>query len=378
MMSLQQRVAVKIYIIQGGKFMNRIERLRKRLKEEKLDGIFLLNDSNIRYISNFTGSDSYVIITEKTSNFITDSRYTEQAEDECKLFEVIRWGNPLLGLQETIQDICTKNGIKKMAFESQHVTFEMYEKLLKALPEVELKPTSGIVENLRSIKDEEEIEFTRKAARFADEAFIEILKYIRPGVSEKDVERELQYLIKKQGADDIAFASIVASGRRSSLPHAIPCDKIIEYGDFVTLDFGAMYKGYRSDMTRTVIVGAVDDKQREIYEIVKAAQEAASKTIKAGVPCKAADASARDYIINAGYGDYFGHGLGHGVGLDIHEEPYLSRASEKILEVGNIVTIEPGVYLSNWGGVRIEDTVVVCENGIEVVTNSSKELIIIN
>lgn len=358
--------------------MNRIERLREKLKAEKLDGIILLNDSNIRYMSDYTGSDAYAIITEQSNTFITDSRYTEQAEAECKLFEVIQWGKALLGLQETIQDICTKKGIKKMAFERQHVTFEMYEKLIKALPEVELIPTSGLVEDLRSIKEVEEVACIRKAAQFADEAFTEILKYIRPGVSEKDVERELQYLIKKQGADDVGFSSIVASGKRSSLPHAIPSDKKIEYGDFVTLDFGAMYKGYRSDMTRTIIVGAVDDKQKEIYEIVKAAQAAASKSIKAGIPCKVADASARDYITNAGYGDYFGHGLGHGVGLDIHEEPYLSHSSEKILEVGNVVTVEPGVYLPNWGGVRIEDTVVVGENGIEVVTNSSKELIILS
>ena len=358
--------------------MNRIERLREKLKAEKLDGILLLNDSNIRYMSNYTGSDAYAIITEQTSALITDSRYTEQAEEECKFFEVIRWGKPLMGLHETIKDVCTKSGIKKMAFERQHVTFEMYEKLSKALPEVELIPTSGLVEDLRSIKDEEEIGCIRKAAKFADEAFVEILKYIKPGVSEKDIERELQYLIKKQGADDVGFPSIVASGKRSSLPHAIPSDKKIEYGDFVTLDFGAMYKGYRSDMTRTIIVGAADDKQREIYEILKAAQVAASKAIKAGVPCKVADASARDYIINAGYGDNFGHGLGHGVGLDIHEEPYLSHSSEKTLEAGNIVTVEPGIYLPNWGGVRIEDTVVVCENGIEVMTNSSKELIVIS
>lgn len=358
--------------------MNKINRLREKLKAEKLDGILLLNDSNIRYMSDYSGSDAYVIITDHSSALITDSRYTEQAEEECKSFEIIRWGKPLLGLQETIQDICTKNGIKKMAFESQHITFEVYDKMVKALPEVLLIPTSGLVEDLRSIKTEEEIQCIRKAAQFADDAFTEILKYIRPGVSEKDVERELQYLIKKQGADDIAFSSIVASGKRSSLPHAIPSDKKIANGDFVTLDFGAMYKGYRSDMTRTIIMGAADDKQKEIYEIVKAAQATASKAIKAGTPCKVADAGARDYITNAGYGDYFGHGLGHGVGLDIHEEPYLSHASEKVLEAGNIVTVEPGIYLPNWGGVRIEDTVVVCENGIEVLTRSSKELIVVH
>ena len=357
--------------------MNRIERLKARLKAEKLEGVLLLNDSNIRYMSGFTGSDSYVLISDDVNAFITDSRYTEQAESECKGFEVIRWGKPLLGLNETIKELCTKYGMTKIAFEKEHVTYGIYEKLIKELPAVEWIPTSELVEQLRSIKDEEEIECIREAAQIADQAFAEILKYIRPGVTEKDIERELQYLIKKQGADDIGFSSIVASGKRSSLPHAIPSDKKIEKGDFVTLDFGATYRGYRSDMTRTVIVGEADDKQREIYGIVKAAQAAASDCIKAGVSCKAVDDSAREYISNAGYKECFGHGLGHGLGLDIHEEPYLSPSSEKVLDFGNVVTVEPGIYLPNWGGVRIEDTVVVGENGIEVLTKSTKELIII-
>jgi Xaa-Pro aminopeptidase len=357
--------------------MSRIKRLKERLKGEKVDGILLLNDSNIRYISGFTGSESYVIISEQVSAFITDSRYTEQAAEECIDFEVIRWGRPLLGLNETIRDICTKYGIKKLAFEKEHIKYGVYEELLKALPEVELISTSQVVERLRGIKDEGEISCIRKAAQIADRAFVEILKYIKPGVTEKDIERELQYLIKKQGADDVAFGSIVASGKRSSLPHAIPSDKKIENGDFVTLDFGAMYMGYRSDMTRTVVVGEASDEQRKVYEIVKAAQAAASDAIKAGVPCKVADSAAREYIANAGYGDYFGHGLGHGLGLDIHEEPFLSPSSEKILELGNTVTVEPGIYLPNWGGVRIEDTVVVGENGIEVLTKATKSLVII-
>lgn len=357
--------------------MNRIERLNQRLKEEKLDAIFLLNDSNIRYISGFTGSDSYVIVAEGLNAFITDSRYTEQAEEECKAFEVIRHRKPALSLEETIQNLCTKQGIKRMAFEREHMNYGMYVQLVKALPEVELVANTELVERLRSIKDEVEIDCIRKAAEIADQAFTEILEYIKPGVTEKDVERELQYLIKKLGADDIGFPIIVASGKRSSLPHAIPADKSIEKGDFVTLDFGAMYRGYRSDMTRTVVVGEADDKQKEIYAIVKAAQAAASDAIKAGMSCKAIDACARDYITKAGYGEHFGHGLGHGVGLDIHEEPYFSVNSESTLDAGNIMTVEPGIYLPNWGGVRIEDTVVVGENGIEVLTKSSKELIVI-
>lgn len=355
--------------------MCRVQKLVEKLEAGGLDGILLIKDSNIRYISGFTGSDSYVIVSAKARTFITDSRYTEQAEAECSGFDVVRWRSPAPGLMETIQKACEINGIKVLGFEQEKVTYELYEKLAKGLGGVKLVPTSGLVEGIRYVKDEDEIECIRNAAKIADEAFEEILKYIKAGVTEKDIERELQYMIKKKGADDIGFPIIVASGKRSSLPHAIPSDKKIEKGDFVTLDFGAMYKGYRSDMTRTVVVGEADGKQKEIYDIVKAAQAEGEKAIKSGVSGSVPDDSARGYIKNAGYGDFFGHGLGHGVGLDIHEEPFMSFSCEKTLIEGNMITVEPGIYLPDWGGVRIEDTVLVKADGIEILTKSSKELI---
>lgn len=358
--------------------MNRVERLVERLKAEDLDGILLINDSNIRYITGFTGSDSYVVISESSRSFITDSRYTEQAEGECEGFEVIRWRSPAAGLIETIQSTCSRYGIKRLGFEKNSVTFDLYEKLSNGLSGIVLVPTTGLVEGIRYVKDDYEVECIRNAARIADEAFEEVLNYIKPGVTEKDIERELQYLIKKKGADDIGFPIIVASGKRSSLPHAIPSDNKIEKGDFVTLDFGAMYKGYRSDMTRTIVIGEADEKQRKIYAIVKAAQAEGEMAIKAGVSGRVPDDSARGYIKNAGYGDFFGHGLGHGVGLDIHEEPFMSSSCEKILAEGNVITVEPGVYLPDWGGVRIEDTVLVKADGIEILTKSSKELLVLN
>lgn len=357
--------------------MKRVEQLTERLKTENLDGILLIKDSNIRYISGFTGSDSYLIVGVRGNAFITDSRYTEQAEAECAGFEIVRWRSPAPGLQETIQSVCNRLEIKRLGFEKERVTYDLYEKLSKGLDGVELAATTGLVEGIRYVKDQSEVECIRKAAHIADEAFNEILEYIRPGVSEKDVERELQYAIKKKGADDIGFPIIVASGKRSSLPHAIPSDKLIENGNFVTLDFGAMYKGYRSDMTRTIVVGQVDEKQKEIYGIVKAAQEAGEDAIKAGVSGKAPDDAARGYITDAGYGANFGHGLGHGVGLDIHEEPFMSPSCERILAEGNVITVEPGIYLPNWGGVRIEDTVLVMADGIEILTKSPKELIVV-
>ena len=355
--------------------MNRAQKLAERLEAGGLDGILLVKDSNIRYISGFTGSDSYVLVSGKARVFITDSRYTEQAEAECDGFEVIRWRSPAPGLAETIKKACEVNGVKVLGFEKDKVTYELYEKLAEGLDGIKLVPASGLVECIRYAKDEGETAFIRKAAEIADEAFEEILKYVKVGVTEKDVERELQYLIKKKGADDIGFPIIVASGKRSSLPHAIPSDKQIEEGDFVTLDFGAMYRGYRSDMTRTVVVGEAETKQKEIYGIVKAAQAEGVLSIKAGVSGKVPDACARGYIERAGYGEYFGHGLGHGVGLDIHEEPFMSSSCEKTLAEGNVITVEPGIYLPGWGGVRIEDTVLVKADGMEILTKSSKEFI---
>lgn len=357
--------------------MKRIERLVERLKAESLDGLLLINDSNIRYITGFTGSDSYVVISEAARGFITDSRYTEQAKAECDGFEIIRWRSPAPGLTDTLQSTCASYGIKRLGFEKNKVTYELYEKVSHGLKGIELVPTTGLVESIRYVKDEGEAECIGHAARIADEAFSEILNYIRVGVSEKDIERELQYLIKKKGAEDIGFSTIVAAGKRSSLPHAIPSDKKIEKGDFITMDFGAMYMGYRSDMTRTIVAGEADGKQVEIYNIVKAAQQKAVNAIKAGVSGKVPDDCARGHIRTAGYGDFFGHGLGHGVGLDIHEEPFMSPSCERTLEEGNIITVEPGIYLPDWGGVRIEDTVLVKADGVAILTRSSKELIVL-
>lgn len=354
--------------------MKRLTQLKEKLKSQGLDGILLVNDSNIRYVSGFTGSDSYVVVTPEDNAFVTDSRYTEQAESECKDFRVIRWGNPT-GLVETIKEVCDKNSVKRLAFESDKLIYSMYENLSKGLEGIELVPAQGIVEDIRCIKDEEEIECLKKAAAIADEAFTEILKQIKVGITEKDIERELHYLIMKKGADDISFPIIVASGKRSSLPHAIPSGKVIEEGDFITLDFGATYGGYHSDMTRTIVMGCADEKQKEIYRIVKEAQEAGSNAVKGGIKGTVPDAAARDHIAQAGYGAFFGHGLGHGVGLDIHEGPNLSPKGEKQLEVGNTVTVEPGIYLPDWGGVRIEDTIIIRQDHIEVITKSTKELI---
>lgn len=354
---------------------NRIEKLVNSIKQKDIDGIFLQKDANVRYISGFTNSDSYLLLTSDNKAIITDSRYIEQAEKECPDFQVIRWRNPYPSLQETILDLCKKWGIKRLGFEANVMNYDLYTKLKDKLTEIELVPTVGIVEEIRKIKDEEEIALIREACKISDKSFEELLGYIKPGISEKDIEREFQYIMKKNGADDKAFDIIGISGVRTSLPHGIPSDKLIEMGDFITLDFGAQVQGYKCDMTRTICVGKASDEQKKIYKIVEEAQKRGVEAVKAGALGKLVDKAARDVIEEAGYSEYFGTGLGHGVGLEIHELPFMSTTCEEHLEAGNVLTVEPGIYIPSWGGVRIEDTVLVTETGREVLTITTKELI---
>ena len=357
--------------------MKRIEQLENLIKENELDGILIVNDSNIRYLTGFTSSESFAVISPKGRAFITDSRYTEQAEREVVDFEIVKWRSPYAGLHETIKAVSDKFGIKNLGYEKKYVSMEMYEKLEKILEGIKLVGTVGIAEQARRIKDDQEIDYMRKAAYFADKAFHEILSYVKVGVTEKDIERELQYITKKIGADDIGFPLIIASGKNSSMPHAVPSDKQIEAGDFVTFDMGALYKGYRSDMTRTIVVGQATDRQKEVYELVKRSQEESIKTIKAGVDGKIPHLKAREVIEETGIEGIFEYGVGHGVGLDIHEDPFMSARCELTLEKGNVITVEPGIYIPGWGGIRIEDTVVVTDDGCEILTLSPKELIIV-
>lgn len=357
--------------------MKRVDNLLSVLKEQGLNGMFIIKDANIRYLSGFTGSDSFMVISQECKVFITDSRYTEQAEKECPGFEVVKWRSPNPDLPETLKSICSRFGIRRLGFEKNCVNVDLYERLKAGLGDVEFTGTLGLAERIRRVKDSGEIECIKKAADIADEAFHEILKYIRPGVSERDIERELAYLIRKNGADDIGFPIIAASGNNSSMPHAVPSDKLVEYGDFITLDFGSMYKGYKSDMTRTIAVGKTNEEQRRIYEIVKSSLEESKKTVKAGVDGKTPDRRAREVIIAEGVKEIFEYGVGHGVGLEIHEDPFMSPKCPLTLETGNVVTVEPGIYIPGWGGVRIEDTVVVTEDGCDVITKSPRELIIV-
>lgn len=340
------------------------------MKKNNLDGIFSFKPENVRYLSGFTGTSGFVFITENMKYFITDFRYTQQAEVQCEGFEII-----LHNKENKVHDILNKMNVSTIGFEDNHMTYSYYSALKKELKNKELISMGSLVEDVRMIKSSDEIELMAKAANIADEAFKHILSFIKPGVREIEVALELEFFMKKKGASGLSFESIVASGYRSSMPHGVASEKVIENGDFVTMDFGCVYEGYCSDMTRTIVVGTASDKQKDVYETVLLAQESALENIVAGKSVKDVDKIARDIITSKGYGEYFGHGLGHGVGLEVHETPFLSPAGEGLLEENMVITDEPGIYIPDFGGVRIEDLVVVTKDGSIVLSKSPKHLI---
>ncbi|MHC1682556.1 MAG: M24 family metallopeptidase [Clostridiaceae bacterium] len=351
----------------------RLDILRLLMKEKNIEAVLLKGDVNRNYITRFTGDESFALITSDKAFFITDSRYTEQARLEVVDFDILQYTRPFTSY---LNNLLKDNNISELFFEENILTYSTYKMFEKEL-QVKLLPLNGLVEEMRLVKDEEEINNIRTAATFADEAFSHILNFIKPGVKERDVAIELEFFLKKKGASALSFDTIVASGYRSALPHGVASDKVINSGDLVTLDFGCIYQGYCSDMTRTVAVGNVDDKLLEIYKIVLNAQSEALKNFAPLKKCSELDKIARDIIEKAGYGTYFGHGLGHGVGREIHEAPAVSGKNDSILKSGYIVTNEPGIYIPGLGGVRIEDLLLITKDGYEVLSHSSKELIIL-
>jgi Xaa-Pro aminopeptidase len=353
----------------------RVNKLRKQMEPQPFDGMLILKPENRRYLSGFTGSAGYLLITGQEAVLITDFRYSEQAKEQAPHFRVVNHG---ASVQDTIRAELESAGVKRLAFEKDHLTYALYASYSEKFAPVELIPTEGIVEKIRAVKDAQEIATIRQACAIADAAFSHILGFLKPGISERDVALELEFFMRREGAKSSSFDIIVASGARSSLPHGVASDKILQQGDFVKMDFGALYDGYCSDITRTVVLGEPNERQKQIYDIVLEAQLRALNNLKPGMSGKEADALARDLIRDKGYGDQFGHSLGHGLGLYIHEDPRLSTLSNDQLEPGMVVTVEPGIYIPGFGGVRIEDDVVITEFGIEILTRSTKELLILS
>ncbi|MCH5198517.1 MAG: aminopeptidase P family protein [Oscillospiraceae bacterium] len=340
------------------------------------DAALIISEANRFYYTGFPATDGFLLVTKSRALFFTDSRYTEAAE-KCIGSEFVRNSATVF---EQIKEIFSAENIKTVAVENDRITLAQFENLKNELPCAEFISTSAltdIIEAQRSVKDESEVQLILKAQSIAEAAFDHILGFIKPGLTEKDVQLELDYFMLKNGAEGLSFETIAVSGVNSSMPHGVPSNKKIETGDFITLDYGALYKGYHSDMTRTVAVGKASEKQKSIYSTVLEAQIAALEAFKDGVTCFDADKAARDIITKAGYGECFGHGTGHGVGVEIHEFPSVSKRSKATLKAGNIVTSEPGIYIPGEFGVRIEDMALITENGCRNLTNCPKELIII-
>ncbi|THF75920.1 M24 family metallopeptidase [Cohnella fermenti] len=353
----------------------RVSRARAALGELGGDAILVTNAFNRRYLTGFTGSAGVVLISAEHAALVTDFRYREQAPQQAKGFEIAEHGPGLYG---DVAALLAKWGVAKLLIEENDLNHATFLSIQEKLKPIELVLSNGIIEKQRVVKDEAEIAVIQEAADLADRAFGHILGYIKPGVTEESVALELEFFMRKEGASGTSFETIVASGERSSLPHGKASDKIIGSGEFVTLDFGAYYKGYCSDITRTVVVGQPTDRHREIYAIVLEAQLHALANLRPGMTGHEGDALTRDIITRYGYGEYFGHSTGHGIGLEVHEGPRLARNSDTILTPGMIVTVEPGIYLPGFGGVRIEDDVVVTDDGIKILTRSPKELIVLD
>ena len=349
----------------------------KKMQSElgKNQAFLISSPENRRYLTDFPSSDGYLLITESEAVFFIDSRYIEAAQNkitECS--EIVL----LTSLSAQLKEYSEKLGIKTVFTESEKLSVSEFNRFCEILPcECVADKADEAVNALRRAKNEEEKQKILDAQAIAEKAFDHVLGFIKEGVTEREVALTLDFFMLKNGAECVSFETIAVSGKNSSMPHGVPGDKKIEKGDFVTLDFGAVVDGYHSDMTRTVAVGEVSTKQSEVYETVLKAQLCSLESLRAGVLCKDADAAARDIIKNAGYGEFFGHGTGHGVGIEIHEQPRLSTKSNQILQIGDIVTVEPGIYLPGEFGVRIEDMAYITENGYENLTKSEKSLIIL-
>ncbi len=353
-----------------GKAVKAINRILKRYK---LDTLLLFSPENLRYLSGFTGSFGFILATRNEWYFLTDSRYTLQARAEvsgCLVRE-------LKGGEQGLIGFLARKRFKRMGFESGGITYRGFQKMRASLPLVEFVPIEDELDQLRLQKSRSEVALVKKSIRAAEHGLKAIIETIQEGVIEREIALDLEYRMKEAGAEEKAFEIIVISGSRSALPHGKPGQKRVKEGELVLVDFGAKVDGYFSDETCTYVLGKATRKQRAIYQIVKDAHDLAIEAVRPGLPLKQLDAVARGYIEKAGYGKYFGHSLGHGVGLAIHEEPRIAPLSKGIVETGMVFTIEPGIYIPRWGGVRIEDMVLVRPDGAEVLTGMPKGLILL-
>lgn len=365
-------------------FAGRIQRLRSRMETEGLDGFFVTNLTNIRYLCGFTGSNAFLLIGHQGCWFFSDGRYKLQAAEQVTQAEVGIF-NSHDGVQSALQDRRKALHLSRTGFEAGDVTvgsrrpgWELppgMDKLRSYFEGSELVPAGGWVERLRRVKEPAEIALMREAAKMADKGLAYVIEQVRPGMTEREIALDLEFRLRSQGAEDVSFDPIVGAAEGSAFVHGRPSDRPVRTGRYLLVDVGCILQGYCSDLTRTVVVGKADSRHREVYEAVLAAQSAALAKVSSGTHSSDVDAAARQVLEASGLGDAFPHGVGHGVGLQIHEEPALKKEMGEPLEPGNVVTVEPGAYLENWGGVRIEDLVCVTDAGPDILSSAPRQLL---
>jgi Xaa-Pro aminopeptidase len=352
----------------------RLEKLRQALAERELEGMLITDPLNRRYLSGFGGTAGWLFVTAERATLAVDFRYYERAAREAPGCEQVHVTGPY---KVALAEMVAQTRIKRLGIEGDHVTVSQFEELRSEVPEVELVPVDKMVLPMRAVKDEGEIDAIRAAVACSDAAFAHLCHVIRPGMTEAQVAWELESYMRQHGASALSFPTIVGSGPNGAMPHATSSERVLQPGEPIVMDFGAVVQGYCSDITRTLCLGEADERYASIWGLVLEAQRAVEERLRPGMSGQEADAIARDLFAEAGHGDRFGHGLGHGVGLAIHEEPRLSRLSpDAILEPGMVFTVEPGLYFPGWGGVRIEDMVVMRGEGVEVLTRAAKEPVV--
>ncbi|UCH62231.1 MAG: aminopeptidase P family protein [Fidelibacterota bacterium] len=359
----------------------RWKRLHQRLKDLEADGMLVTNLTSVRYLSGFTGSTGLLLFLPNSRHFISDGRYQEQAHQQVVDFQIHidtgdagRAGQGLFGF---IQEQGLLDGPYRLAYEADHVSVSRFNDWCELFPNIEWVETTQLVAEVAVIKDDEELVALTEAVRITDLVFEDLKDDLKPGTTEREVAARLAYLLRHHGSEGDSFDPVIASGPRSALPHSSPSDKSLDSGDFVVLDFGARHGGYHADMTRTVCIAEATDRHHEVYSIVLEAQRRGIAAARDNIPASRVDAACRDYITEKGFGEYFLHATGHGVGLEIHTQPRLSRESSDILKANMVVTVEPGIYLPDWGGVRIEDDVLIRADDCIPLNRTTRELLIL-
>lgn len=361
----------------------KINKLHQKILTQTNSAILIFSDINIRYVSNFSGHAATVLITNKTNYLITDYRYFEQAKEQAghkeKHFVVICRDRANQTLAELIIELLNQENCQTLFFESEHINVANWQVMSAQIEQQtqvkQITALVGCIEKHRMVKTASEVLSIKQAAAIGDQALANILPLVKAGITERELAIELDYQMAKLGSEELSFATILGFGERSALPHGIPSNRKLKQGDLILIDFGAVVNGYRSDMTRTFVFGKADAKQKQIYQLVQEAQQAAIDKLAEGVSGQTLYEQSANILLNSDYKEYAGEGLGHGVGLQLHEQPFLGPDCKTIIEQGCVITIEPGIYIPGWGGIRIEDDVILTEHGVEIINKSPKNLI---